>query len=283
MTAVAFCCLTALLLPSEAADAAPGTKERDEQQRAERLEQMRALARSTKVDYQKEGHKPVLLDSPVFRYDDQPRRFLDATMWVWTDKGRPVAFEKVEAMPSQWQFCFTSLAADLLDVNWTGNHRYRSSKAGMEMRPLPNAPDVPARSSRRSLELRNLAREFSARIVVDGAGNSEEMRLLSTPIFEYTDPQSNLLTGAVFGFATNGTNPDLLLVLEARPEPEQGASRWHYAAARMTIGGVTLKHRENTVAEFEYVEPQPAGFPTWTFFSIPRPLTGDDTAEAAGN
>jgi hypothetical protein len=279
MTGIALC-LATLLVASEAADAGPAPAA--EQQRAQRLEQMSVLARSTHVRYQKGSRELVLRDSPVFRYDDQPRRFLDATVWVWTDDGRPVAFEKVEAMPGQWQFCFTSLATDLLDVSWTGNHRYRSSKAGIDMRLLPDAHDVPARSSRRSLELRNLAREFSARIVVDRAGNSEEMRLLSTPIFEYTDPQSNLLSGAVFGFATNGTNPDLLLVLEARTEPEQGASRWHYAAARMTIGGVTLKHRETTVAEFEYVEPRPAGFPTWTFFSIPRPQ-GEDTAHGTTN
>jgi hypothetical protein len=276
--------LAALILTSTcAADVLPGVadEQRDER-RAQFLEQMRALAVATNVRYQ-QGQRPLkLVESPVFRYDDQPRRFLDATMWVWTDKGRPVAFQKIEAMPHAWQFCFTSLADDLLEVEWGGGHRYRSSEPGIEMRLLANAADVPVKSSRRALELRNLAREFSARIVVDRANNSEEMRLLSTPIFEYADPQSNLLFGAVFGFATNGTNPDLLLVLEARPQAEQSASRWHYAAARMTTGGVTLKHRESTVAEFEYVDTL-AGFPKWTFFSTPRVLEGDPTADRTAN
>jgi len=283
MTAFALC-LAALVVASEVADAdpAPTADQRLEQRRTQRLEEMRGLARSTNVRYQKGSREPVLLDSPVFRYDDQPRRFLDATVWAWTDNGRPVAFQKIEAMPRQWQFCFTALATDLVDVNWTGNHNYRSSEPGIEMRPLPDAPDAPAKSSKRSLELRNLAREFSARIVVDGVNNSQEMRLLSTPIFEYADPESKLLCGAVFGFATNGTNPDLLVLLEACREPGQDASRWHYAAARMTIGRVTLKHRETTVAEFEYVKPQPAGFATWTFFSIPR-LADDETADGTVN
>ena len=272
--------LAALILASTcAADERPSADDEErEQRRAELLDQMRTLAAATNVSYRQSERPLKLVESPVFRYDDQPRRFLDATVWVWTDQGRPIAFQKIEAMPDRWQFCFTSLADDVLEVDWGDDHPYRSTEPGIALRPLADAPDVPSGSSRRGLELRKLAREFSARIVVDGANNSQEMRLLSTPIFEYTDPQTKLLSGAVFGFATNGTNPDLLVVLEARTPPEQNSSRWHFAAARMTIGHVTLKHRETTVAEFEYVPPRPAAFPTWIFFSTLRPPAGDPSA-----
>jgi hypothetical protein len=255
-------------------------KER-EQRRTRFLEHMRALAVATNVRYEQGDRQLKLVDSPVFRYDDQPRRFLDATIWAWTDNGRPVAFQKVEAMPQAWQLCFTSLSNDLLKVEWNDSRRYHTTEPGLAMRPLPDAPNVPARSSRRALELRNLARAFSARIVE--ANDSQEMRLLSTPIFEYAEPKTDLLSGAVFGFATNGTNPDLLLVLEAREEPRQDTTHWYYAAARMTTGGVTVKHRETTVAEFEPAQPRPTAFPTWTFFSIPRRSEGDQTGEGSVN
>src|SRR5581483_7830029 len=62
------------------------------------LADMRSLAKGTSVHYKKREGKIEFRDFPILRYDDQPRRFLDATMWVWTDSGRPVAFEKIEAI-----------------------------------------------------------------------------------------------------------------------------------------------------------------------------------------
>jgi hypothetical protein len=268
----AMSCFAVVTLTSIAfgADTAENPSDQRQIQREKFLEQMRGLARATEVSYQQRGEPPQRLESPVFRYDDQPRRFLDATMWVWIDGGRPVAFQKIEAMPQQWQFCFTSVADGLLSVKWDNGHEYRSTAPGVNFLPLAGAPAVPERKTARKLAARELIRDFSARIAPDGNNNSQEMRMLPTPIYEYGDGQSNAVCGAVFGLTTNGTNPDVLVVLEARPEQGQSALRWYHAAARMTIGGVKLKYRETMVAEFEYVEPRPAAFPTWTFFSTPR-------------
>jgi hypothetical protein len=74
--------------------------------------------------------------------------------------------------------------------------------------------------------------------------------------------------GAVFGFTTNGTNPDLFVILEARGQPSD--AHWYYAAARMTTGGLVIKYEDAIVAEFDFFEPQPKAFPTWTFFAVPR-------------
>lgn len=261
-----------------AADPPSAAEEQREQQRAQLLEQMRLLARATNVRYQASGHQPApthrpkLVDSPVFRYDDQPRFFLDATMWVWTDANRPVAFEKIEVMSQdrpRWGYCLTSVSDRLLSVTWADGREYRSSAAGIDFRPLPDAPAAPARSAARKLGARKLARDFSARILTDDRANtSEEMRLLSTPIFEYDDPQTNSFLGAVFGLATSGTNPDVLFLLE--PRDAGGESVWHYAVGRMTTGGVTLKYREAKVWEAEFCQPVPTAFPTWTFFTTLR-------------
>src|SRR5258708_34016413 len=59
--------------------------DQDELRRTRMLEQMRALAEGTNVRFENGDRQPELVPRPVFRYDDQPRRFLDATMWVWTD------------------------------------------------------------------------------------------------------------------------------------------------------------------------------------------------------
>lgn len=42
----------------------------------------------------------------------------------------------------------------------------------------------------------------------------QQMRLLPRPLCRYSDPESNIVDGAVFGFATNGVNPDLHVLIE---------------------------------------------------------------------
>jgi hypothetical protein len=250
--------------------------DQDEQPRARRLERMRTLAEQTKVRFENGERAPELVGNPVFRYDDQPRRFIDATMWVWTDAGRPIAIEKIEAMRQdarpRWGYCFASLARETLSVEWANGRRFRSTAPGVEFRPLHDEPSVAQRTSERARQVRSLARGFSARILTDaGAQNSEAMRLLATPIYEYTEPATDVLAGAVFGFTTSGTNPDLLVVLEARGEKDH--LHWQFAPARVTAGGVTLSYRDQEVWEVPHVEPRAASFPTWTFFNT---LADDD-------
>ena len=93
-----------------------------ERRRAQLLEQMRDLAGKTEVACAAEGTPPVFNKTPVFRYDDQPRGFIDATMWVWTVEGRPLAFQKIEAKyhtktnQPQWGFCFTSVSRETISA-----------------------------------------------------------------------------------------------------------------------------------------------------------------------
>ena len=92
---------------------------------------------------------------------------------------------------------------------------------------------------------------------------------------DHGSPASQEFRGAIFGFATNGTNPDLLLLLEAGGKAQSPA--WHFAPARMTSGGVNLKFGNATVWEVPWVNWDEAPFPTWTFFSSPRsPVLGEE-------
>jgi hypothetical protein len=255
-----------------------GQEPREQQQREQLLTQMRELAQKTQVRYRQGEREPQLVASPVFRYDDKPRHFLDATLWVWTDGGRPVAFEKIEAIDSQiptWQHCFTSASQELLKVEWEGGRRYQTTSPGVDFRPLAEAPAVASSAVQRKRQARELVREFSARIVTDLAGNqSEAMRLLPRAIFEYSGPGSQEFLGAVFGLTTSGTNPDVLLLLEPRGEGEP--LHWSYAVARMTAGGVRLQYRGAPVWEVDFIE-RGKVFPTWTFFS----LLGNEAADVA--
>jgi hypothetical protein len=247
-----------------------------ERQRAELLKQMRHRAGETAVTYttDQSRNQPQLVERPIFRYDDQPRRFLDATVWVWTDDGRPVALQKIEAKRHmttdvpQWGYCFTSLAEEPLNVAWQDGRKYQAQEAGMTFRPIPDAPAVAEKALQRRRQLRELARKFSARVLINPRTNmSEEMRLLTTPLWEY-DEAGQELQGALFAFSTNGTNPDLAILLEARPAAN--GLVWNYAPARMTTGGLTVSYRDQIVWDAPFVPPHSPTYSTWTFFSTDR-------------
>jgi hypothetical protein len=253
-----------------------------ERQRAQLLEQMRSLAEQTKVQFAEGDRRPELVKDPAFRYADQPRRFIDATLWVWTDRGRPVAFQKIEALESgdkrlpHWQYRFASVSADLVAAEWSPNRRFSSTEPGVTFRHLEEAPAVSKGNAERKRQARELIRKFSALILTDPREKNslQEMRLLTTPLFDYADAETKEYRGAVFGFSTNGTNPDLLLLLEVRGEKDKAA--WHFAPARMTIGAVTLRWRDAKVWECEWVYAKDNPFKTWTFFVTARKPPGDD-------
>jgi len=235
---------------------------------------MRKLAASVVIE-NPSGPSPQLLGEPVFRYSDQPRRIVDATLWVWVVDGRPAAMQKVEAVERPdgpgWTVCFASFAPELLKVEWTGGQQLECSQPGVAFQPLPSPPELSA-DAIRPLQTRQVARRFAARIVNDPDQNTvEQMRLLARPIFEYSHPETGLLTGAVFGFASNGTNPDAYLVLEANQQ-EGNQADWRYAWVRMTSGGVTGLLDNEPIWSCDWVRPQSVPRENWMFFKLNREL-----------
>jgi hypothetical protein len=251
------------------------------ERRAELLKQMKGLAEASDVRFADTDKPAKLVAAPVFRYDDQPRRFIDATMWIWTDGVRPVACQKVEARwhfdtnKPEWGYCFTSLSPDLIAARWSKDRAWRSTAAGIEFQPVARADAPGTSTAARRRQAREIARGFACRMLVNPrTEETAEMRLLTTPIYEYSDPDSKLLLGAVFGFEMNGTNPDLLVLIEARGEADKLS--WHFAPARMTTGGLTLKYAEKVVWEVPFVAPSDGPFANWLFFTTPRePVAGE--------
>src|SRR4051812_12273876 len=113
----------------------------------------------------------------------------------------------------QWGYCFTSVSAELLKVNWSADRRFESTEPGIVFQRVVDAPSVAERDAARKRQARELSRAFSARVVIDPKrSDTQELRLLTTPIFEYSDPHTGQFMGSVFGFSANGTNPDLLIL-----------------------------------------------------------------------
>jgi hypothetical protein len=249
-----------------------------------RLDGMRRRAEATKVHALNAGETTALklFSGPMFRYSDQPRLILDATLWGWGTRGRPLAMEKIEFYrrpqgQRQWFYCMTSLSEDLLEVQWADGQRWSAREPAFELHALADGPAAAESEFRRLLQMKSTARRFSA-TEFEPTPKREELRLLTRPIYRYSDPESGLQDGAIFGFAASGTNPNLLLGIELHGE-SLSDSAWKFGLARMTLAQLAVRLDEKEVWSARYVTPPPprvpAKFDTWLFFfESARPESG---------
>lgn len=219
-------------------------------------------------------HAATLVPTPVFRYSDEERFIPDATLWVWTRDARPVAFQKVEGNDhgggKQWTICFASLSEGLIRVRWPHGRPYAAQTPGVTFNPIPGAEPPAANARSRILQIKAIKERFAGRLGVDANGkNGAETRTIAKPIFEYADPDSKLPLGAIFGMSATGTNPDLLLLIEARRD-EDGKWRWEYAHARMTSASLIVRLDDADVWSEAAVPVSNAVFENWTFYFLPR-------------
>jgi hypothetical protein len=251
----------------------------DRSGRAARLAEMHGqaalfqIASAVKADRQ----RFELFGDPIFRYSDQPRGFVDATVWAWGGperRGRPVAVAKIEMALSEiklpyWQYCVASLADTPLDVDFANERKLTAARPGLALRDFPDAPPPAAGAAARQRQMKDLAARFGATIHALQLGTKEllkqEMRLLPSPIHRYSDDQAGLIDGMLFGLTTNGTNPDVLIVIESRREKDADAA-WHFGFVKMTYAEVHLRIDREEVWSSSTSEP----LETWTYFQQKR-------------
>ncbi|MCH7686940.1 MAG: hypothetical protein IH899_09705 [Planctomycetes bacterium] len=239
------------------------------EQREKLLREMRTRAETTKV-YSLAGNKRLqakLVAQPIFRYSDQPRLILDATMWVWGTKGRPIAVCKVERYrrPNRnWLYCMASLSTGLIEIQWQSGRRWTAKKPGLELKPLLDAPTPAKTNVARLRQMKQLARRFSAVIYDPDRGTRGQMRLLPKPIHRYSAPETGLLDAAIFGL-TIGTNPDLLLAIELHQQGAAAAT-FQYGLATMTANGIIVRLDDKQVWKSPNRNVEPTVYDTWLFF-----------------
>lgn len=231
------------------------------------LESMQRRAQESRLSFPAESAaKAQFVSKPLFRYSDQLRGIQDAAMFLWTDRGRPVAAMKIEQYkpgvhPRPWLYCFTSLSTELVKAEWDGRSPFQARKPGVTWKVLD---DKPANSrSARLVQMRDIARRFSAEVLrVPSTAELHQMRLLPRPLYRYDEGLTEVEDGAVFGFTGTGTNPDLLLLLDLTKD-----GRWQFGLAGMSAEGLTVRLNDMEV----WQQPHTAGkghvFDNWTYFA----------------
>ena len=113
-------------------------------------------------------------------------------------------------------------------------------KAAVPMQPLPGAAAPETTPGRRLIQMRSLARDFTAHSI-DYQMERWELRLLAQPLYRYEKPEGEVVDGALFAFVTSaGTDPEVIVALEARKKDDKLA--WYYRAIRFSDSNLYVQH-----------------------------------------
>lgn len=212
------------------------------------------------------------LEEPLLHYYDPLTNVPEAYFLVWTRQQRPEACATfwVHRLPNGLRELheFQSLSEHAIRARRGETDVWRPDGAGVEWQMSTDAPVPATVAGLRLAQMRQQARRFSA-ATRDGTGR-RELRLLPQPAFRYACPEEQVLDGALFIFA-KGTNPELLLLVEAREETNGAV--WHYTTARMTIRQIeilfddeALETKPGLGGRIPYNDPQQP------YFEFRRPL-----------
>jgi hypothetical protein len=250
---------TAILRGEEPAESKPKKLADDSRVRADAVEVSVAVGeRSTKARVH---------PTPLMKYTDVPRQIEMATLWVWQDDGRPVALGKVEAYQRmggpRWLYCLASASTGLVDARWADGHRFQARKPGIEWATI-DGPAPQETAAGRLRQMKDLFQRFSATTRDDVLKTSDELRPLARPLHEYSSPRHGVVHGVLCGFAANGTNPDVVVALEA--VGDNGAAKaWRYGVIGMTASGISVRLDKAEVYARAYSR-SPKDSDTWTYF-----------------
>lgn len=221
----------------------PASKSRSERLAAQRFELIKRRVGAAEIRSNEADFPTRFAAKPVFRYSDPARGHVAAAVWKLGDEGRPKALLSTELDRfSNGRPCicheYISLTTTPFSVVIDGM-RWSPASTLYQFKPIPDAP-VPERTpQRRLLQIRELAKRFSAHEVEKQ--EKIELRLLPQPVDRYVPSQAERADGAIF-FFTFGTNPEVLLLVESDNE------RWSYAAGRMTGAEIVALKIDETIA-----------------------------------
>ena len=180
------------------------------------------------------AHPFAPLKKPVLHRMQEVQGSSKGSVFVWVEpSGRPAAICDVflfEDGPGRYRLNneWHSLSASPLRAESLLGVLFNATGPGLEWKPIPNAPAPADTPPGRDRQARRLAERFGAD-EVDRKKVRSQLRLLTTPLHRYDTSDSPVSRGgALFAFCQQ-TDPELLLLIEAR---KSGAGyRWEYAVA----------------------------------------------------
>lgn len=240
----------------------------DDPQAKQRLKWMQEAVRALEPESSELKTKTALTfaSKPLLRYSDPTRGaneaagnvLLDATVWRLGTEGRPTALVTTEIYqipnsPNLLSIEFLSLTEAKFSLKHKSDkiRNWSPTESGLTLKELPGAPKPAATAAERLVQMRRLARRFTAKEHFRKA--EIECRLLTQPIDRYQSAAEKIVDGAIFVYA-NSTNPELGVVLETDGE------HWSYGTLRLTSAKSSIAFDGREVVAYDYVGPdRPSG------------------------
>ncbi len=179
------------------------------------------------------AHPFAALKEPVLHRAQEVQGSSKGSVFVWVEpSGRPAAICDVFVADREGRFSlyneWHSLSESPLRAESPNGVLFDAAGPALEWKPIPNALAPADTPPARDRQARRLAERFSADLV-DRKKERFHLRLLTTPLYRHDTIDSPLSRGgALFAFCQQ-TDPELLLLIEAR---KSGAGyRWEYAVA----------------------------------------------------
>jgi hypothetical protein len=209
--------------------------------------------------------KPLGLKSePVFEWANPARSDQQGALFVWLHDGRPAALACVFSHPEdklpgrKVMHELHALAPEKLAVTRDEYNQWKP-EAGLARKELPDAGEPAGAAGARLLQMKKLAQEFTGHSV-DRDGKKWDLRLLPTPLYRYpaakaepvpkapgeANKQTGVIDGGLFALvSTAGTDPEVLLLIEAREE--KGKVHWEYACGRFSDWELRVLRKDQEV------------------------------------
>ena len=171
-------------------------------------------------------------------------------VFAWRENGRPTLVATIFSFPLQNSkqrlavHEFASFAEDKLEVEGPNGIQWKPAPV-KKLERVQDAPPPPDNPNVLKVHCRRLAKEFSA--YMNRRGERWDLRLLPTPLIEYQQQTEEILGGALFAFVGYSTDPEILLLLEARKFDDGPA--WCFLPVRFSDKSLYLKFRDKQVWE----------------------------------
>jgi hypothetical protein len=191
--------------------------------------------------------KLLLVKKPIMRWTAEGN--LGAVwVWAWGERAELVgclgAFVNGQGKLEAFHEFHSLTLRPLQRVEIQRVRTWESKKPGALQVLLKDAPAPAPTDKRRLVQMREIARQFTAHQRVDG--KTELLRMSSTPLFRQAHSNGSVIDGALFSYLRDtGTDPDLILFIEA----VNGADgpQWVYSPVRFSWREVWLNHLDKEV------------------------------------
>jgi hypothetical protein len=189
--------------------------------------------------------KAKRIDRPLLLYSDDTRGDDRGSVWGWGEKGRPLAlfeiFQKVNNR-AVWTFCICNTSGGRLRAGRAGGPWWLENDSDIAFKDVPSAPPVATEPALRQRQMKLLAQNFTAHEIWEPNNTRYDLRRLDRPLHSYRDEEAGIAEGGLFAFA-NGTNPELLLFIEARQTKAKVSKPvWQFGVGRSAYAELHLEY-----------------------------------------